>query len=732
MKKSIQTLLCGLLCLITAAGVTACGEEVSQTTDKYSSTYSEREDGSKESSSENSSEKEEEEEEEDVPQTPLIPLPPADEPDPEKELLREETDALGHKIAYYTDGTWEDLGRVEPLDFTPRAAQVRFGYQRLALESNGEAYQKFYKKLYEEALVFSMSARNVAPEVEEVGGENIAYYPIAKVDAESFGLSADERVAVWKTLKQDCPEFYWLGTHALHLGDMFWLCIDGEYANAATRSEIDAKIREAALECDGYLNGKMSDTELALTINDYLATDVTYVYDTNGEPSSAVWAHNLTGWALYGGGVCETYAEAFAYLCDLFGLEAWTVSGVAAETGVMTGHAWNILHLDDVWYNVDVTWNDGLERSYSNIIERKWFGMAATEFAISHLADDSDAIDMSYQVQMPALFEGYFSPVSVCENGGEEVLENSLGDAFQKMTNAGGMYEVKLYARTNVLKERNAYVNPQSAVVDGNFPNVAGITLLASPLMVSESSYIPATLVSKNVTLNGNVTVAGFTWQAENLHLGNHTLSLGGDTTLSTVNPVTGGETACLRVDAGNDYAVVDGIVLANVEVVSGRLYVNKGATIGSLYLGAGVTFAYESAENLTINNVYRAASGATIWMTKTTAQTVVTIENIYKMNGQGDGALVLNVDFVGVTNYPQLKLTGASQDKVYIYVDGDVSAGNPNKLTPSNFTGVMLNISASVNQSNLLLCFVEVRLDGLTAVAKNYVRHANGDVYLS
>ena len=70
---------------------------------------------------------------------------------------------------------------------------------------------------------------------------------------------------------------------------------------------------------------------------------IIYVFDDN--PSTNV--------------VCEGYAKAFQYLCDLSGLTCYTVSGtMTGGTGAGGGHMWNIVTLDGANYLVDVTNSD--------------------------------------------------------------------------------------------------------------------------------------------------------------------------------------------------------------------------------------------------------------------------------------------------------------------------------------------------------------------------------------
>ena len=57
--------------------------------------------------------------------------------------------------------------------------------------------------------------------------------------------------------------------------------------------------------------------------------------------------------------VCEGYAKAFKYLMDQIGVESIVVIGVAQDSnGDTQNHAWNYINFNNVWYAIDVTWDD--------------------------------------------------------------------------------------------------------------------------------------------------------------------------------------------------------------------------------------------------------------------------------------------------------------------------------------------------------------------------------------
>ncbi|MCI8598172.1 MAG: hypothetical protein HFJ10_07010 [Lachnospiraceae bacterium] len=53
--------------------------------------------------------------------------------------------------------------------------------------------------------------------------------------------------------------------------------------------------------------------------------------------------------------VCEGYSKAFQYLCDLSGIDCYTVTGTMAGGTGAGGHMWNIVVLDGISYLVDIT-----------------------------------------------------------------------------------------------------------------------------------------------------------------------------------------------------------------------------------------------------------------------------------------------------------------------------------------------------------------------------------------
>ena len=107
-----------------------------------------------------------------------------------------------------------------------------------------------------------------------------------------------------------------------------------------------------------------------LTIYKCIGTSV--IYDDSAKKGSEEYtkergnlARGIVGPLIYGRAVCLGYAEALKYACDYFGIEAIVVRGNAiiddksAKDDESTGHAWNQVKINGIWYNTDLTWDVG-------------------------------------------------------------------------------------------------------------------------------------------------------------------------------------------------------------------------------------------------------------------------------------------------------------------------------------------------------------------------------------
>ena len=223
---------------------------------------------------------------------------------------------------------------------------------------------------------------------EELGVENIDLFTAMKAAALLDAQFNIENIVY--ALLNDCPfDLYWYdkvngGVNPIYEANIGSETIDGtDICNTVTFEECkitftvaqeykdeNGEVTKAVSTISGIKeeanrivseNASKSDYEKLVAYKEYICNAVSYNTEaTEGTPYGNPWQliyvfdkdSNTNV-------VCEGYAKAFQYLCDLGGLECISVSGTM-EDGTDPGeHMWNIVVLDGKSYLVDVTNCDG-------------------------------------------------------------------------------------------------------------------------------------------------------------------------------------------------------------------------------------------------------------------------------------------------------------------------------------------------------------------------------------
>ncbi len=393
------------------------------------------------------------------------------------------------------------------IDFAPQPLEEQYGYRYFYALEDGEKFCRFYYDLY--TACCNLQYEDVAAEtynVEDSEG-NVSQrnlYIAATLNWAQYGLTQDEAIAVWKTARMEFPEFYWIDNEVTCGQKTLNVQIYEEYALGETRRALQTELEGVANACLDYLTADMSTVEIALTVYDYVVDTLQYAYvEGTTTPSEETWAHNIVG-IIDGKGVCETYAKAYEYLLSLVGVETLTVSG-AAGTGNSSAwelHAWNIVHIDGVWYTVDATWGD--QQDTNGYIDRDWFGKDAASFATTHIFDPSTvAYSKAWQYEMPTLSDIALTPVRMAETEGETKLYANLDGALADIQNGTGTYTLALVPDTTVTAKTEAkvYLN-KVYFAGGSLPEAATISLLGATTLGGTKTTLSAT---SSVTLHSNL-----------------------------------------------------------------------------------------------------------------------------------------------------------------------------------------------------------------------------------
>lgn len=119
-----------------------------------------------------------------------------------------------------------------------------------------------------------------------------------------------------------------------------------EYAEADAAPMVEAFDEAVAVAVEGA-DESWTEMEKALYINEYLARNCEY--DTT---YAREFRHSAYGALVNKVAVCQGYALAYVVLAEELGLNCEVV------TSYSMNHAWNMIEVNDKYYQVDTTWND--------------------------------------------------------------------------------------------------------------------------------------------------------------------------------------------------------------------------------------------------------------------------------------------------------------------------------------------------------------------------------------
>ncbi len=157
---------------------------------------------------------------------------------------------------------------------------------------------------------------------------------------------------------------------------------DSNLLSVLTGDELAALTRAYAIK-DKIITNDMTDYEKELAIHDYIIKNYSYnVAAVENEDDNTLRTHSITGMLLDGNGVCEAYSNTFMLLCRMSGLECHLA------TGTVDGmkHQWNIVKLNNEYYNVDLTSDDPVPDKAGRVYYTH-FNLTDSEISKTHTID---------------------------------------------------------------------------------------------------------------------------------------------------------------------------------------------------------------------------------------------------------------------------------------------------------------------------------------------------------
>ncbi|MBQ4232135.1 MAG: hypothetical protein II699_02555 [Lachnospiraceae bacterium] len=122
----------------------------------------------------------------------------------------------------------------------------------------------------------------------------------------------------------------------------------------------------------------MSDYDKEEAIHDYIVKNCIYQKGSEGTKAGSD-IYTPYGVLIDGAAVCNGYAETMYLLLNACGIESQVVVGKADGEN----HAWNIVKIDGVWYQLDTTWDDPVPDQVENV-QYTFFNLPDEAMAKTH------------------------------------------------------------------------------------------------------------------------------------------------------------------------------------------------------------------------------------------------------------------------------------------------------------------------------------------------------------
>lgn len=114
------------------------------------------------------------------------------------------------------------------------------------------------------------------------------------------------------------------------------------------------------------INNGMSDLEKTKLIHDFIVKRNSYNTGDDNDMSGNYSIYTPSAILFGEGGACNAYATLFDKMATKAGLRTYYSTGVIKGDGQL--HIWNMVKINDDWYNIDLTWDDPILTSDKKIL----------------------------------------------------------------------------------------------------------------------------------------------------------------------------------------------------------------------------------------------------------------------------------------------------------------------------------------------------------------------------
>lgn len=178
----------------------------------------------------------------------------------------------------------------------------------------------------------------------------------------------------------------------------------------------------------------MSQLEKEISIHDYLVKNVKYdnqvINALNNDYMVNFDSHDAYNVLINGKGVCDGFAWTTKLMLGMCGIDSDIVTGMGKTgddnkiQGKTLYHAWNIVKIDDEYYQVDVTWDEGYYEQL-DMLCYKYFNISDDLMAKDH------EWDKSYYTKATSIKYNFFNNLEAGSRDGNTVYYSNLSDNYK-------------------------------------------------------------------------------------------------------------------------------------------------------------------------------------------------------------------------------------------------------------------------------------------------------------
>ncbi len=197
------------------------------------------------------------------------------------------------------------------------------------------------------------------------------------------GLTKDDMSEVFYAIVLDHPEIFWLDSYTSPVTMQGKIdtqrAISLTYAFTQEESIYYKDIIETSLKTIvDEANKYKSDFDKVKFVHDRLVEIGTYRDYT---PEERTRFQSIVSILQDGETVCAGFTYSFKMIMDRLGIQAVTVADIS-ENGTDESHVWNMVYLDDEWFNIDITFDN--KYSTDTDISHTYFMQENQYFYLTH------------------------------------------------------------------------------------------------------------------------------------------------------------------------------------------------------------------------------------------------------------------------------------------------------------------------------------------------------------